>query len=87
MLKGYTKFYFNTLEGEEKKIYRALYEGFKARRNEIEVFTDSKRYTVNDIHRIAEYVYNDTPAFYYFGFLLLLFPNGVKLCLSLRSYT
>ena len=65
MLKGYTKFYFNTLEGEEKKIYRALYEGFKARRNEIEIFTDSTRYTVNDIVRIAEYVYNDTPAFYY----------------------
>ena len=65
MLIEYTKFYYQALSEEKKSIYKELYEGFKARKKNIEVHADLRRHTPKDISDIAISVYNDTPSFYY----------------------
>ena len=65
MLIEYTKFYYQALSEEKKSIYKELYEGFKARKKNIEVHVDLRRLTPKDISDIAISVYNDTPSFYY----------------------
>lgn len=65
MLTEFTKFYYSALSEEKKRIYRELYEGFKARQPYIEVHTDPSRISHRDVGDIAVSVYNDTPSFYY----------------------
>lgn len=65
MLIEYTKFYYQALSTEKKKIYKELYEGFKNRKKIIEIRTDKKDISPKDLSDIAVSVYNDTPSFYY----------------------
>lgn len=65
MLIEYTKFYYQILSEEKKRIYKELYEGFKTRKADIEIHADPRKITSKDIADIAVFVYNDTPSFYY----------------------
>ncbi len=65
MLCEYTKFYYHALPDHKKKIYKALYEGFKNRVKAVDIRTDRSVVSIQEVQEIAMSVYNDTPSFYY----------------------
>ncbi len=65
MLNEFTKFYYQALNSEKKKIYKELYEGFKNHQKTIKIHTDKTKISPRDVADIAVCVYNDTPSFYY----------------------
>ncbi len=65
MFVEFTKFYYQALPPEKQRIYKELYEGFKARQKSIVVHADKRKISAAEINEIATSVYNDTPSFYY----------------------
>lgn len=65
MLIEYTKFYYQALSEDKQRIYKKMYEGIKSRKKSIEIVANKRNISGDDLFKIAEYVYNDTPSFYY----------------------
>lgn len=65
MLTEYVKFYYEALSECKKKIYVALYNGFKDKRKSVNIHVDISKISLDEIHEIILSVYNDTPSFYY----------------------
>ncbi|MBR7161959.1 MAG: hypothetical protein IKD07_06040 [Clostridia bacterium] len=65
MLTEYMKYYYLALPPHKKTIYRELYDGFKDRRTMIDVHTDPRAVSIEEVAEVALAVYNDTPSFYY----------------------
>ena len=80
MLTEYIKFYYGALSEIKKKIYVALYNGFRDKQKSIEINVDITAISIDEMHDIITSVYNDTPSFYY------LKATSISIATTLSGY-